>query len=204
MTKKDHQSLEQGRRAALLCFALHVRGGLFTVENPCDSMVFRSSPFVLLEDLLRIDSVVFDQCQYNLRPPPVAREGPGGRLLLEAETGFVRKRTKIWANFPEIARMCRTCPGTSPEHLHVHAIGSRRTVDHLGKPCTRSVASVACQYPHDLCCALARCVQAALRNKVPTVRPKPSSPSSLDPRFLQRARRDPAPGLSPSGRAKVR
>ncbi len=143
---REHRSLQQVDRMCVLCFLLHIRNGYFTIENPRESLMFRSSPFVLLTELVTLSCALVDQCQYDLRPPgPAAHE-------------FIRKSTKIYGNFRRIESISRTCPGKSSQHEHVHALGSRKVADETGHVKSVSVAIWASRYPAELCDAIARCV----------------------------------------------
>ena len=151
-TFKMAVSHSQADRVAALCLAQHCTGGLFCIENPRDSLIFRSSPLVALAGCLVIHEATFDQCQYGLQPPaPKFGE-------------YIKKATKVWANFGEVASMSRTCPGQSESHSHVHALGTR-TVETPTGPRSISVAMLAGRYPDPLCSCLADAVMAALRRQ---------------------------------------
>jgi hypothetical protein len=126
----------------VLCALLPLRGGWFTIENPAVSLLFRSSPMQGLGSLLSVWSVTFDQCMYGLRPPAAGPEE------------YIKESTRVVANFPAISGLERRCTGRTWDHLHVHALGTRRTsVD--GTECCVSVAMWASRYPDGLCRALA-------------------------------------------------
>ena len=146
---KEYLSLEQADRMSTLCLLIHERGGLFTIENPSASLLFWSTPVLLLMTTIATFSVQFDQCTYGLRPPAA---GP---------PEYIRKSTKILANFGRIRSLERRCAGTSASHLHIHALGTRRVADGEASRCV-SVANWASRYPASLCAALAACVQAEL------------------------------------------
>ena len=118
-------------------------GGIFSFENPRDSLMFDSTPVKGLMQDVACYSVTFDQCAFSLRLP-------GG-----APREFCKKRTKVVANFRQIAALERACPGVSPTHTHVHALGSKRVKAPLGWQ-RISLAKAAGRYPARLCDSLAR------------------------------------------------
>ena len=91
-----------------------------------------------------------DQCQYGLKPPSA----------LPPE--FVRKGTTIWSNTPAVDTLTRRCPGTTAEHVHVHALGTAES----GIPGHPRVnrATAAGVYPSSLCQALAAAAMAGFNN----------------------------------------
>ena len=144
-TRKDAESWTLADRTASLCLALHVVGGIYTIENPAESLVFVCSPFTALKQAAPWIEVQFDQCCYGLRPPSAA---PGE---------FIRKRTKLVTNHDAFQQLARACPGISKHHQHVHALGSRKEPGPSGLR-TVSVAFSAGRYPSALCEALASIV----------------------------------------------
>jgi hypothetical protein len=145
-TKKDADSFELASRVVALCVLLHYRGSMFTVENPSDSMLWSSSPFCLLKQVVDTSEVVFDQCQFGLRPP-------GG-----SQIEYIRKRTRLLSNRGSVVRLARQCPGCGPEHQHVRALGTRKVETKEG-PVSLSVAAWAGRYPVRLCDAWARVIE---------------------------------------------
>ena len=131
------------RQAAAVCrlaMLIHSHGGLFTVENPVPSHLWKSKHFVQLREFLG-DShfeATFDQCSYDLKLP--------GCTWCE----YCKKRTRIIGNFIEVESLVRSCPGLSASHQHMHAIGSR-VVDGV----RHSLAGAAGRYPRPLCDAVA-------------------------------------------------
>ena len=113
-------------------------GGVFSFENPQGSLMFDSTPVRGLMQDVACYSVTLDQCAFSLRLP-------GG-----APHEFCKKRTKVVANFRQIAALERACPGVSPTHTHVHALGSRRVKTPLGWR-RISLAKAAGRYPARLC-----------------------------------------------------
>jgi len=136
---------KQAEYVAALCLHLNLVGGLFTIENPSASHLFRSSPFKALYDRCIITEVSFDQCAFGLRPPGAS------------DFEFVKKPTTIIANFTHINQLSVHCPGISCSHKHIHAWGSRKVGDKR-----YSMAKAAGHYPQQLCQCWAQCVQQAL------------------------------------------
>ena len=149
---KEHQSLQQVDRMCLLCLLLHTRGGIFTIENPKTSLLFRSSPVMGLSDVLPCWEVSFDQCCYGLRP------------LAAGPCEHIKKETKILANFAGVRALEVQCGGQSTTHQHVHAIGTRRITTEAGLRCA-SVASSASKCPPRLCAAVADVVRTELQRR---------------------------------------
>ena len=149
LTWKEHTSLVLAERSCVLALLLHIRHGVFTIENPAPSTLFLSSPMVLLAKCVNVWAPRFDQCCYGLRPPYA---GP-------AE--FIRKSTIVWSNRQEFLSLERRCPGVQKgQHEHVHALGNRKSKG-SGLP-QLSVAEAAGHYPVPFCLELARCTCLAL------------------------------------------
>ena len=69
MPEKQALSYQQADRVAALCMIQSYVGHLFSIENPKDSLVFRSSPIETLTACTSTWTATFDQCQYGLAPP---------------------------------------------------------------------------------------------------------------------------------------
>ncbi len=82
---------------------------------------------------------------YGLRPPAAGPEE------------FIKKSTRVVANFPAISGLERECTGRTWDHSHVQALGTRQTIAD-GTECCVSVALWASRYPDGLCKALAKLV----------------------------------------------
>ena len=111
----------------------------FTVENPVDSLLWRSAEMQALKLNDNVSDVVLDQCMFSLRPPDWS---PGHKQDLR-----VRKRTRVVgtvANLVSIKRMC------DKQHEHCEAIESVRV---HGKTVSRTKAAGV--YPPTLCRKLA-------------------------------------------------
>ena len=142
-------SEEQVRRMVDMCIAFVNQKGLFTIENPKQSLMFDSHNMIRLYQHTSVFVADLDQCAYGLALPG----GP-------AHT-FCKKSTRIVANFGDIRTVARICPGLSCTHKHEHAIGTRRVIVD-GKAVTMSMAKAAGRYPSSLCHAIAVAVRAAL------------------------------------------
>jgi hypothetical protein len=150
MPEKQALSYQQVDRVAALCLIQSYVGHLFSIENPKDSLAFRSSPMEVLRACTCTWTATFDQCQYGLAPPAASpRE-------------FIKKATSILANFEEIMDLESSCPGSGKNHVHVHALGTRR-VDTPDGPRSVSVAMLAGRYPDRLCSRIADVVLRAAR-----------------------------------------
>ena len=147
-SKRDHDNWVLVDRTLVLCRLQHFREGLFTIENPEDSMFFNCSLFQQLASAVPLVSVGLDQCCFGLRPP-------GGQAH-----EFVRKRTTIVGNFEELRVLGHRCPRISRTHQHVHAVGNKATAG-SDTPST-SMARAAGRYPDRLCQEWAACVVLAL------------------------------------------
>jgi len=145
----EMKSALQAERVAILCLALDRVGALFTVENPLQSLIFASSPFRRLGELVITYSVAFDQCMFGLQLP-------GHQPHV-----FCKKSTKILGNFPGLLSLEKRCPGRSEGHEHEHAIGSRSVVVD-GQSKNVSLARCAGRYPPKLCRNLAHVIVAEL------------------------------------------
>lgn len=96
---------------AYLCTLLVEAGGYFSIENPHNSYVFKYAKIAALADITSTYTMLFDYCQYGLRPP--------GASGIE----FTRKRTLLWTNLIDLLSLHKMCPGPSPSHVHVNAWG---------------------------------------------------------------------------------
>ena len=66
---KEKASAKQVENMVKLCQLLDERGGLFTIENPRDSLVFHCSAFKRLCAAVSVHTVDFEQCAYGLKLP---------------------------------------------------------------------------------------------------------------------------------------
>ena len=130
------------QQAAVMCDICQVLADhncLFTIENPSDSHLFRSTHVQRLMNAVSCYLVKFDQCAYNLTLPDAPPKT------------FCRKTTAILANFSSISALGLKCPGISAEHQHEHAWGQRNGM---------SLTASAGRYPAALCSRLAELVKA--------------------------------------------
>lgn len=137
---REKKANRQAEYIAEFCIMCHQHGIFFSIENPVPSHLWLCKSFQRLKRVLGKDfyEVTFHQCAFGLTLPGCA------------PNEYCRKTTRFWSNMPEIMRLERRCPGQSPQHIHVHAIGNV-TVD--GKRLSR--AGAAGRYPIDLCQTIA-------------------------------------------------
>ena len=111
----------------------------FTVENPVDSLLWRSAEMQALKLNDNVSDVVLDQCMFSLRPPDWS---PGHKEDLR-----VRKRTRVVGTVKNLVSIKRMC---DKQHEHCEAIGSVRVHNK-----TVSRTKAAGVYPPTLCRKLA-------------------------------------------------
>jgi hypothetical protein len=130
------EKLANGQAAFMvrMCLVLHAMGGMFTVENPLDSYLWKSSFLKSLFDAIPCFLVELDQCMYGLQLPGHSRHT------------FCRKRTGILSNRPSVRSLSCKCSGISQYHKHEHAFGAR-----MVKGRSVRLASSAGTYPPALC-----------------------------------------------------
>ena len=129
----------------LLCEACLEANVFFSIENPAESHLFQYEPLKLLIEQSKCISIVFDQCQYGLRPP-------GG-----CKHSYTRKRTRIVSTLETLSVLNRRCTGTHEKHKHIFAWGSSSV---QGK--SVSNAKAAGVYPSELCNAWASAVRDSI------------------------------------------
>ena len=134
--RRERKANQQAEYVADLCSKLHRMGVFFSIENPVPSHLWVCESFCRLRRVLgdQFFEVTFHQCAFGLTLP-------GAR-----PNEFCRKSTRFWSNMQEIHRLERRCPGLSPTHQHVHAVGSA-VVDGV----RLSRAGAAGRYPIELC-----------------------------------------------------
>ena len=130
------------RATVRICEHLHSKGGLFSVESPRASWLFRQPSFLRLLRRRGVCMVHFDQCAYGVKPPDDVK-------------GRIKKPTTIVANFPEVMKLARRCSCSRP---HTVLQGSVRTPDGVFNR-----TALAAAYPPALCRALAGCYETAAR-----------------------------------------
>ncbi len=107
---QGNQQLEQMLRLTSVFLELGIP---FTIENPCDSMLWHAETIVALRQDPSVSEVVVDLCMYKLRPPDFSgTEGVDVR---------VRKRTRFVGTVQGLVGLKRMCDG---EHAHAAAWGS--------------------------------------------------------------------------------
>ena len=145
---RERRANAQAESVAKLCIQLHKAGVYFSIENPVPSHLWLCKSFMNLKEVLGKDfyEVTFHQCAFGLTLP-----GAAGNE-------FCRKSTRFWSNMPELMRLERRCPGQSPTHIHVHALGTA-TVNGV----RLSRAGAAGRYPVDLCKEIAQGALLAFR-----------------------------------------
>ena len=125
----------------------------FTVENPIQSLLWKTPQIIKLLSLPNCESATVDQCMYGLRPPD----------LIPGSNSFVRKRTRIIGTVRGLSTLTLLCDRS---HHHVHAVGKVKVG---GRSINRSSAAAA--YPPGLCDGLARLVRRHVARSTPPALP---------------------------------
>ena len=128
----------------VVCDACQRAGVYYSIENPADSHLFQYSSVRNHVEKYELTNVVFDQCQFQLKPPDSTLD----------DQLFVRKRTRLVTNTSALGNLSRKCPGVSPSHRHVCAWGNASV---QGRSVSR--AKAAGVYPYQLCHAWADIVK---------------------------------------------
>ena len=146
--RRERKANEQACYVAELCLKLHSMGVFFSIENPVPSHLWVCEAFCKMREVLGSDfyEVTFHQCAFGLTLPGASRHE------------YCRKTTRFWSNMREILRLERHCPGLSPTHQHIHAVGSA-VVDGV----RLSRAGAAGRYPPDLCREVATAAVTAFK-----------------------------------------
>ena len=121
---------------------------MFTIENPGDSMIFKSFPLVKLAKSCEVFVVKFHQCAFGLTLPG------------HAPNTFCQKFTAFASNYRGIMLLERRCPGLGLQHRHEHAWGSL-VVDGV----SISLAKAAGAYPEGVVQAVANVVVDFVRGR---------------------------------------
>ncbi|CAK0798347.1 unnamed protein product, partial [Prorocentrum cordatum] len=134
----ERQGNSLGLTTAAGCTALGEEGGLWVVENPRRSWLFRQPAMQRLMAREGVYLVECDMCQFGLAPPdePEARH---------------KKSTYLLGNFPELRRLGRRCQGKCK---HVHLEGAVKIAGRWQK---RAALASACtpEFARALAAALA-------------------------------------------------
>ena len=136
------RDISGNQQVAVMCRSCHELasvGALFSIENPSDSLMFRSDDVVDMMRRVPCWFVKFDQCAFQLTLPGAP------------PNTYCRKRTAMLANFGAIEALGVKCPGISKTHVREHAWGKRDGV---------SLTAAAGRYPPPLCAALAAIVKS--------------------------------------------
>ena len=117
-----------------ICTLLHGVGGIFTIENPFPSFLWKAKSLIKLYKDVSCFVGQLDQCMYGLKLPG------------SAPYTFCEKRTQILSNAEGVRNLSRKCNGQHVHHIHEHAFGARRVA---GK--SVSLTHSAGVYPIRLC-----------------------------------------------------
>ena len=130
------------KHVSVLCHALVLNKGYYSIENPLGSYLFLHPGIMSLSQTRGSFFCCFDQCLFGLQLPGCDADH------------YIRKRTRILTNVDELTDLEGLCAGPSADHKHEHCWGSR-IVD--GKHI--SLTSSAATYPIKLCRRWAKCIQ---------------------------------------------
>ena len=139
---KEVQGNIQAHHVGLLCSALIQHHGYFSIENPAGSYVFMHPNIQCLSNHIGVYMFNLDQCSFGLQLPG------------SAPHHFVRKRTSILSNMPELFQLSRKCPGISNMHQHERCWGSR---SREGQQKSISLTSASARYTSSMCNLWAQC-----------------------------------------------
>ena len=138
--KRERIGNEIANRTYYLCRILLEHGNFFTIENPKTCWAWHLKSMKTLQQLPRVEGVVFDQCCYGLKIPDE-----------KGILGLAKKPTRVIGNLPFLSQLHRQCKCTQK---HVQIIGGVRTKNGWVRR-----SQLAGAYPRGLCSQYHRCCE---------------------------------------------